>query len=536
MASTFTDYMQTQSQPSNAGADVGGGMPGSPSQNGAPPNYGVGAVNQGYLNQLYQGAVQASNQPQNAAGNYLMQQGGTTWMRPYGGDNTSWMYGQNAPTAGVDQRAWANIYNPNAFQYGGQVGGAQAEEGRYANMGQQMLGNKAPQIDLSGYQQDIEGAQANARQQDQLVQQLQDQMSGRAPSLAESQMQQGLQNAYRQQATIAGSARGGGANLAAAQGQAAQAAMGLQSNAISQGAQARLQEQLNAEQQYGQLTTNMRAQQLQQAQMTGGFAGQQAQLGMNQNQLNQQGLLALEAMRQGVFQQQMSGQMGGEAQNSQNQLAAQQLAWQQQQADAAMQRQIIGGLITGAATVGGAAVGGPAGAAGGAALGNAAVGAATSDVRAKQDIRPAGSAIDATLGQMGAYAYQYNRPDLPPGQQVGTMAQQLQRSPAGAQMVAQNPQTGQLEIQGPQATNFSLAALARLNERLAALEAATGHQAPTPKPPALPSWTDAKRADEAATKDQAEMNAVARVNRRAQEAEDEYARDEQAAQARIRGL
>jgi len=410
------------------------------------------------------------------SGNYYKRDPqGNVWLTTPGSPS-GYAYGAATPTPGIDQRAWTNVADPNAFQYGGAPGAAQSEETRYAQMGNLAGNAAAPRINMAGYNAAIGGAQQDAQSQQQLVQQLQQQASGQGPSLADAQTQAALQNAYRQQATIAGSARGGGANLAAAQGQAAQAAMGLQSAALQGAAQGRIQEQLGAEQALGGLTSQMRAQQLQQAQMAGGLAQQQAQFQFGQNQLNQQGQLAYEAMRQGVFNSQMGGQMAGEAQNAQTGLSQQQLAWQQQNAANQWQHQLIGaGLMAG-----GAIIGGPAGAAGGAAAAGAINGASTSDVRAKENVRPAGNQIDDALAKMGAYQYEYNRPDLPPGTQTGTMAQQLAQTPAGAPVVGKDPYSGQLFIQGPQAQNFSLAALARLNERLAAIEKSQGVEpAPT---------------------------------------------------------
>jgi len=307
------------------------------------------------------------------AGNYMQRDpSGTTWLRPNGGDNTTWMYGANAPTAGVDQRAWSNIYNPLAYQYGGQTGGAGLEESRYANMASAATGRAGPQIDQGQYQADLGNAgQSRVNQQD-VYAMLQRQAMGQGPSVAEAQMNAGLAQGFRNAMQTAAGARGGGANLVAAQQLASSQQGQLAQAAIGQGAIARAQEQLGAQQQLAQQAVQMRAADLQQAGMSAQLAYQQAALEAQQRGLNQQGQLGFEGLRQGVFQSQLSAQQAGEAQNQQIGLANAQLDFQRQQANQALMRQIVGGAFTAAGAVGGAMVGGPAGAMAGGAAGNAA--------------------------------------------------------------------------------------------------------------------------------------------------------------------
>jgi hypothetical protein len=315
--------------------------------------------------------------PNDQSGNYYQSNGtGTTWLRPGGaGGSTTWMYGANAPTAGVDARAWNNVSNPLAFEYGGERGGAGTEQRRYANMGLAAQARTGPQADMGAYNISMNAEDRSRDAQQLSLDQLQDQIAGRGPSVAQSQMNAGLAAGMRGQLQMAASARGGGAGLVAAQQSAAAQNNLTSSQAIFQGANLRSQEQMAAQQQFGQQATQMRAADLQRAGMSAQNAFQQAQLEAGQRGQNQQAQLAYEAMRQGVFQQQMQGQMQGEAQNSGAGLSYAQMQAQKDAANNAFWRQLVGGTITAAGTVGGAMIGGPAGAMAGGAAGNALGGA-----------------------------------------------------------------------------------------------------------------------------------------------------------------
>lgn len=319
-------------------------------------------------------------QQNNEAGNYYQRGGnGTVWMRPNGGDNTSWAYGAQAPTEGVDQRAWTSINNPNAYQYGGQQGGASMEENRYAGMGATASANAAPQMDLGAYQNDLGngagGVGTAADAQYNALEMARQNAMGYSPSVAYQQMGAGIAQAGRAQAQQAASARGGGANLVAAQQVAATAAGNVQANAVTQAGVQAAQEKLAAQNAYAQQASGMRSAGLQQAGLSAQLAQQQASFGMSQNQLNQQGQVAYEQMRQGVFNAQQNAQMQGEAQNANTGMTAAQMQAAKNAADAAFERQLIGGTLTAAGTVGGAMIGGPAGAAVGGMAGQAAGGA-----------------------------------------------------------------------------------------------------------------------------------------------------------------
>lgn len=318
---------------------------------------------------------------QTAYANYA----GSMYQRPGANPNAPWASGGVNPVAGVDVRPWQNVNNPNAYLYGGRPGGANDEANRYAQMGAWSAENGAPQIDLNGAytgQMEQEGLSRNAQARG--LEMLEKSALGQGTSVAAAQLQGGLAQSMRNQLQVAASGRGGGASLVAAGQNAAAQNAQMSSAANFQGAQLRAQEIANAQNNFSQQATQIRANDLQRAGMSAQLATQQAQLEAQQHGLNQQGQLAYEAMRQGVFNTQLSAQQSGEAQNSGVGLANAQQRFQQEQADNAFQRQLIGGALTAVGTIGGAVVGGPAGAAGGAALGGAAANGINSSQQSNQ--------------------------------------------------------------------------------------------------------------------------------------------------------
>lgn len=306
-------------------------------------------------------------------GNYYVNNGnGTTWMRPYGGDNTSWMYGADSPTAGIDQRAWGNVANPNAFEYAGKVGGAASEASRYANMGLAAQARSGPQMSLGEYNT-MMGAEDRSRDsQQRALDMVEASANGLGPSAAQAQLQGGLASSMRNSLALAAQARGGGAASVAAQQNASQQNMAASSAANFQGAQLRAQEQMNAQSAFAQQSTAMRASDLQRAGLSAQMAFQQAQLESAQRAQNQQAQLGYEGMRQGVYNSQLSAQQAGEQQNAGTGATQAAARFAADQASNAMYRQLIGGAMTAAGTAGGAMIGGPAGAAAGNMAGTAA--------------------------------------------------------------------------------------------------------------------------------------------------------------------
>jgi len=383
---------------------------------------------------------------------------------PFEGDNASEnpYWGIN----GEDNRDWANVYKPTAYYYGGRRGMAEQEQARYQGIAQLANTRRAPQFGETTYGRNYAGdrgydlasrgnQQYGLGQQQYALSQLQGTIEGRNLSVAQAQQNMGLAQAMQQQASIAASARGGGANLAAAQQTAAQQAASLSGNAYQQGALLRAQEQSNAINAYGTqaaayggAASAMRGQDLQRAGLSAQLAAQQSSIEMQNRASNDARNLAYEQMRRGVFQDQMGAQQAGEAANAGVYASNADRDQRQRQADQAAATQMGGGTI-------------------------AAMAAAASDVRFKENIQPAGATMDRTLDGMGSYQYMYKDPQRHGGgQQAGTMAQDLAATPLGKSAVAQGPDG--LYVKAPQATNLALSGLARLNERLRAVETQVG--------------------------------------------------------------
>lgn len=164
-------------------------------------------------------------------------------------------------------------YDPNAGHY------LQTTTGnRWEGMGEAGQQRQGVALDNGlgnesrGYQQDAIGMMRDAAM-------------GNRPSVAQMQMQQGLDQAMRQQQSMAASARGPAA-LAMAQYGAAQNSGAAAQDIAAQTSMLRAQEMANALGQYGQMGTSIRGQDEQRA-MT------QAELEARQRQLNDQYQLGL---------------------------------------------------------------------------------------------------------------------------------------------------------------------------------------------------------------------------------------------------
>jgi len=356
---------------------------------------------------------------------------------------------------GVDDHVWNKVLQPSAYQYGGEPGVADFEEERYAGMARNADTRLAPQISENTYGRQFGGDMGLDLESrgNQLygLSQLQGMIEGRGPSVAQQQMNMGLAAAMQQQRAIAASARGGGANLAAAQQAAANAASGLSGNAVQQGGLLRAQETMGAINAYGGLANLVRTGDATRAGMTADMAKSQADIALRNKAVNDARNMYYEDARKDVFKTQMGARQAGEAANAGVYKSDADRAQQQGQHDDDRVDKYIG---AGASAVGAGI-------------------AAISDVRAKKDIKPAGTNMDRTLDGLGSYEYNYKDPARHgAGRQTGTMAQQLAATPLGASAVASGPDG--LYIKGPQATNLTLSGLARLNERVRAVEANTG--------------------------------------------------------------
>jgi hypothetical protein len=314
------------------------------------------------------------------------------------------IFGQDVSVGGIHQ---AKV-DPNAFQWGGDPNAAQNTYNQLNQQGYQWgqtdsaMANKfangaAPTIDYGAAGQQAQMAmgaagQANtARGQQQDALALQRQAArGQAPSVAQLQMQQGMENAVASQQSQAASARGPAA-LAMAQSQAAGNIAAAQQNTAAQTAQLRAGEMAQARNEYAQGASGIRSGDVSQQgvyQQGQNIAGQQAQaqaqMQAQQNALNQQGWLQAQGLGQqgqlgseqagiGVMNQNLTAQVQGQQLNSENYNKAQELYQKQLEGNAERDQKTNKGLFDSAVS----------------AIGSVA-GAFLSDEREKRDISPVG--------------------------------------------------------------------------------------------------------------------------------------------------
>lgn len=240
-----------------------------------------------------------------------------------------------------DPSAQPVYVDPNDYTspgYAEYLAGVRERQARYGE-------RQAPTLDWSMANQDRQLALQARGYQDQAAQSYLDVLSGKAPSLAQLQMQQGLTAANAQAAQQAAMARGGPGNLLLAQ-QGAQrtgAANALAANAAA--AQLRARELDLARQGVLAAGSQMRGQDLDmrgqsQGQVKIGADVQLAQTGLNdamQRQLEQGRLSALGGQQAGQLAYAGAKYGSGAAAQQQNQAIAQQ--------NAERDRQMVGGIM-----------------------------------------------------------------------------------------------------------------------------------------------------------------------------------------------
>jgi hypothetical protein len=244
--------------------------------------------------------------------------------------------------------------------------------------------------------------------------------NGQAPSAADAQMRAGLLQAQQAQQAAAASTRGN-FGLAGAQKSAMQQGAGMQQQAINEAAARRAQEQAQARGEYINA------------------AGLQRSAGLQQAGLTQQ----------------------GELENAQ-------LAQEQNQANQTMSTKLLGGGLQVAGSV----------------LGGAAMFSdarlkdtpQTSDERLKQE-RPSGhEGADAFLHSLSPHVFTWKDANAAPNPQaahnpnLGIMAQEVERSPAGHAIVQEDP-SGYKKLDHAALLSAVAAGAGRLHERVSALEA-----------------------------------------------------------------
>jgi hypothetical protein len=94
---------------------------------------------------------------------------------------------------------------------------------------------------------------------------------------------------------------------------------------------------------------------------------------------------------------------------------------------------------------------------------------ALSDETSKKKVKSDNPKIDALLASLDGYEYEYKDTSMPgtaKGKRFGVMAQDLERTPAGASIVKTDPNTGKKMIDVEQATGVLFASLGRLNDKI----------------------------------------------------------------------
>jgi hypothetical protein len=190
--------------------------------------------------------------------------------------------------------------NKNSGYVGGSYGNSQGDLANYDAAAQAARNYQA------AYQQNYNAALAQGQgargYQDAAAQSYLGTLNGTQPSLAQLQLQQGMRAGMAQQASMAAGARGGGANLAAAQLAGASNAGQIAAGTNQQAAMLRAQEYANAQAGLAGVGGQMRGQDYQ--------AGGLAQQGQNMYLTAEQ---AQEAMRQKQRLGELAAQAGLEA-------------------------------------------------------------------------------------------------------------------------------------------------------------------------------------------------------------------------------
>lgn len=269
---------------------------------------------------------------------------------------------------------------------------------------------------------------------------LYDQARGSGPSLAQEQLNRGLEQNIESQFATAASQRGD-VNTGSQQRMLAQNIARANQETVNQAGLQRLQEQQRAQELLGNVAAQARGQDISALQTKGSL------------------LLSDQAARNDLVYKYTAMGMGLDAAQAQanRDLAAMQAQTSQfnaqlqaaaQQGYLNRQQQYDTGLI-------------------GAGASTAAAAAMLSDEQKKKDIKPANDDIKKMLDALSAEKYKYKEPSVEgaaPGKRYGIMAQDLEKSKPGASVVMDSE--GGKKIDANQSIGLIFAALANLNERL----------------------------------------------------------------------
>jgi hypothetical protein len=357
----------------------------------------------------------------------------------------------------VENGFQANQYNPNAgaYQIGNQYGGALGSALASAN------GRATPMAGAASAAGPALGAANNtAANQSALGQALMARVNGTGgPSLAEMQMNRGLDSQIAAQRAQAASARGVSPGMA--QRLMANNIAGAQQATNADAAMLRASEQQQAESALGNLLAGQRGQDLGTAQM--GMQAGQFNAGMQQqsNLANQNAELQNRAQMDAATQNYIA--MGMSREEAQQRALAEQealKAGQQTSANALNQATAEGNAERTQKAKGGIMSG----------IGSA-LGSILSDRTAKTEIRSADKDTEELLDGVTSYIYKYRDQKHGKGDHLGVMAQDMTKSRAGREIVSKR-EDGLLELDGKKTLGALLAASANLNKRMRKIEAA----------------------------------------------------------------
>lgn len=310
-------------------------------------------------------------------------------------------------------------------------------------------------------------------QQLSLGQSLMAQANGQGPSVAGSQLQQSTE--MNLQAALAQAASQRGGNLGAAQYALGNARANIQQQAAQQLAQTRIQEQMAARSQLGDVLNAGRGADI-------GLATNQAQLGQQNNQFNAGAVNQQNQFNAGLQQNTNATnlQSGAQQDQAKQQLIQQYLAMGLNYDQANYQAQIqqnqfnAGAYNQAVAASHGVGIQNSANStqlagAGISALGTIGAAAAmASDERLKTDIEDGEEKTAAFLDSLIAKSYRYKDEKYGVGHRVGIMAQDAEKSELGRYLVMNTPEGKMLDTN--KVLSAALASVAHLNKRVKNLE------------------------------------------------------------------
>lgn len=345
------------------------------------------------------------------------------------------------------------------------ISGVDVDKGAYAyqGQGQDYWNQQAANVQgRNAFQGDFRNAEAMRQQQQaqigqgqQTRQMFYDAAMGNAPSLAQAQLQQGVDRGIAGQLAVANSARGSAAQRAGAmrgaqlQGQDMMAGLGAQSGALrAQEIATARQGLIGADQGLSNSLAGMRGADV-------GQAGMNLQAQMANRAQNDQYAQALAGYGMNASGAVTEGRRG--AANAQNTFDFNtQVGNANLEKDKAAGEQQLGGQVAGGA--------GSAIAAGLGAL------AFFSDKRAKTKIKAGDEDVDSFLKTLKPYSYEYKDKAHGEGKKTSVMAQDLEKTSLGDTLVSRH-KSGLRVVDYAKALPVMLASMGRLSDRLEKAEA-----------------------------------------------------------------